>query len=232
MKSDQVACGARAAQLRHREGRPAVQHNSGAFRDVPLYVGTFALLAQPPFHHTTACPTRPGGERTDAAIKRSKTRASRATGRRTTRCGLGVPHHGWREPPENWVVGCEASRSNEYATHDIGFQLSTIYTNTLQDLLYFNDEPFTRILERDRTTLNDTRTWMENRPSQLNMTEMPWALGHRLSTRLTLEVPVNRTHTGVHQTTEFWFVAGLIHDFGMFDLDDGVRFLMKSQGNF
>ena len=31
--------------------------DSGAFRDVPLYVGTFALLARPPFHHTTACPT-------------------------------------------------------------------------------------------------------------------------------------------------------------------------------
>jgi hypothetical protein len=72
---------------------------------------------------------------------------------------------------------------------------------------------------------------MENRPSQLNMTEMPRALGHRLSTRLTLEVPVNRTHTGVHQTAHFWFVASLIHDFWMFDLDDGVRFLMKRQEN-
>jgi hypothetical protein len=48
MKSDQVARQARAAQLRHSEGRPAVQHNSGAFGNEPLYVGTFALLAQPP----------------------------------------------------------------------------------------------------------------------------------------------------------------------------------------
>jgi hypothetical protein len=62
MKSDQVASMARTAQLRHSEGRPAVQHNSGVSKDEPLYVGTFALLAQPPFHHTTACPTKPSGE--------------------------------------------------------------------------------------------------------------------------------------------------------------------------
>ena len=57
------------------------------------------------------------------------------------------------------------------------------------------------------------------------MTEMPWALGHGLSTRLTFEVPVNRAHTGVHQTAKFRSVASLIHDFWMFDLDDGVGFL-------
>jgi len=56
------------------------------------------------------------------------------------------------------------------------------------------------------------------------MTEMPWALGHGLSTRLTLEVPINRAHTGVHQTAKFRSVASLIHDFWMFDLDDGVCF--------
>jgi len=155
MKSDQVAHQARAAQLRHSEGRPAVQHNSGAFGNEPLYVGTFALLARPPFHHTTACPTRPGGERADAAIKRSKTRASRATGGRTPRLsrnersvGLGFSTMGGESPQKIWMVGCEASRSKEHATHDIGFQLSTIYTYTLQDLLHFNDKP-----------------WMKNRPS-------------------------------------------------------------------
>ena len=154
MKSDQVVHQARAAQLRHSEGRPAVQHNSGAFGNEPLYVGTFALLAQPPFHHTTACPTRPGGERADAAIKRSKTRASRATGGRTPRLsrnersvGLGFPTGG-ESPQKIWVVGCEASRSKEHATHDISFQLSTVYTYTLQDLLHFNDEPYARELER------------------------------------------------------------------------------------
>jgi hypothetical protein len=135
-------------QLRHREGRPVVQHNSDTLRNVPLYVGTFALLAQPPFHHTAACPTRPSGERADAAIKRSKTRASRATGGRTPRfsrnersVGLGFPTMGGESPQKIWVVGCEASRSKEHATHDIGFKLSTIYTYTLQDFLYFNDEP-------------------------------------------------------------------------------------------
>ncbi len=64
------------------------------------------------------------------------------------------------------------------------------------------------------------------------MTEMPWALGHGLSTSLTFEVPVNRTHTGVHQTAKFRSVAGLVHDFWMFDLDDGVGFLKKRQENF
>ena len=42
------------------------------------------------------------------------------------------------------------------------------------------------------------RTWMENRSSQLNVPEMPWALGHGLPTCLTFEVPINRTHAGVH----------------------------------
>ncbi len=154
MKSDQVACRANVAQLRHSEDRPAVQHNSGAFGNGPLYVGTFALLARPPFHHTTACPTRPGGERANAAIKRSKTRASRATGGRTPRLsrnersvGLGFSTIGGESPQKIWVVGCEASRSKEHATHDISFQLSTIYTYTLQDLLHLYDKPFPQRLE-------------------------------------------------------------------------------------
>jgi hypothetical protein len=153
MKSDQVARWARTSQLRHSEGHPAVQHNSGTSKNGPPYVGTFALLARPPFHHTTACPTRPSGEGADAAIKRSKTRVSRATGGRTPRSsrsersvGLGFPTKDGESPQKIWMVGCEASRSKEHATHDIGFQFSTIYTYTLQDLLYFNDEPYARDL--------------------------------------------------------------------------------------
>ena len=160
MKSDQVASWARTAQLRHSEGRPAVQHNSGASKNGPLYVGTFALLAQPPFHHTTACPTRPSGEGADAAIKRSKTRVSRATGGRTPRLsrnersvGLGFSTIGGESPQKIWVVGCEASRSKKLATHDIGFQLSTIHTYTLQDLLYFNDEPYAQESERQNQVI-------------------------------------------------------------------------------
>lgn len=154
MKSDQVARWACTTQLRHSEGRPAVRHNSGTSNNGPLYVGTFALLAQPPFHHTTACPTRPSGEGADAAIKRSKTRASRATGGRTPRSsrnersvGLGFPTMGGESPQKIWVVGCEASRSKKHATHDIGFQFSTIYTYALQDLLYFNDETYAQKLK-------------------------------------------------------------------------------------
>lgn len=39
---------------------------------------------------------------------------------------------------------------------------------------------------------------MEDRSSQLDVAEMPWALRHRLPTRLTFEIPVNRAHTRVH----------------------------------
>jgi hypothetical protein len=138
------------ASQRGPPSRPAQQWRT---EEWPLHVGTFALLAQPPFHHTAACPTRPSGERADAAIKRSKTRASRATGGRTPRVsrnersvGLGFPTNGGESPQKIWVVGCEASRSKEHATHDISFELSTIYTDTLQDLLYFNDEPYLLIL--------------------------------------------------------------------------------------
>ena len=154
MKSDQVARWARTTQLRHSEGRPAAQHNSGTSKNGPLCVGTFALLAQPPFHHTTACPTRPSGEGADAAIKRSKTRVSSATGGRTPRSsrnersvGLGFPTMGGESPQKIWVVGCEARRSKKHATHDIGFQFPTIYTYTLQDLLHFYDEPCARNLK-------------------------------------------------------------------------------------
>jgi len=43
-----------------------------------------------------------------------------------------------------------------------------------------------------------SRTWMENRSSQLDVTKMPWALRHGLPTRLTFKIPVNRAHTRVH----------------------------------
>jgi hypothetical protein len=55
---------------------------------------------------------------------------------------LGFPTMGGESPQKIWVVGCEASRSKEVATHDISFQLSTIYTYALQDLLHFNDKPY------------------------------------------------------------------------------------------
>jgi len=162
-----VAHWAHTTALRKSEGSPAVQHNSG---NGPLYVGTFALLAQPPFHHTTACPTRPSGERADAAIKRSKTRVSHATGGRTPRLprnersvGLGFPTIGGESPQKIWVVGCEASRSKEHATHGIGFQFSTIYTYALQDLLYFNDETFGQKLERQKG-VTEHATHLDGKP--------------------------------------------------------------------
>ena len=81
-----------------------------------------------------------------AAIKRPKTRADLVTGGRTPRLSRTDAVRVWgspwirREPPENWVVGCETSRGRR--THDIGFQSSTIDTYTLQDFLHFYDKPY------------------------------------------------------------------------------------------
>ena len=83
-----------------------------------------------------------------AAIKRSKTRVvrvwveERLDSRERTQCGLGVLQR--REPPENWVVGCETGLRKGDKTHDIRLESPTIYTYTLQDLLHFHDEACTK----------------------------------------------------------------------------------------
>jgi hypothetical protein len=87
--------------------------------------------------------------------------------------------------------------------------------------------------QNDRTSRSYMpRTWMEYRSSQLNVTKMSRALGHRLSTSLTFEVTVNCAHTRVHQTAKLGFMASFIHDLGMLDFDDGISLLQKRQENF
>jgi hypothetical protein len=77
--------------------------------------------------------------------------------------GLGFPTKGGESPQKIWVVGCEASRSKKHATHDIGFQFSTIYTYTLQDLLYFNDESYARELTRLKEVITHV-THLDGKP--------------------------------------------------------------------
>jgi hypothetical protein len=66
---------------------------------------------------------------------------------------------------------------------------------------------------------------MEHGPSQLYVAKVTWTLGHPFATCLTLEIPVNRAHSRIHQSTDFWFVRRLIHDLGVLDLGDRVTFL-------
>jgi len=69
------------------------------------------------------------------------------------------------------------------------------------------------------------RTWMEDWPGQFYVAKMAGALGHALSARLTFEVSVDGTHTGIHQATELRFVGSLIHDLWVLNLGYGVGFL-------
>ena len=68
-------------------------------------------------------------------------------------------------------------------------------------------------------------TRVEDGPRQLNMPKVPWTLRHPLSTRLTLEIAVYCAHTRVHETSELGLVGGLVHDLGMFNFGDRIRFL-------
>ena len=63
-------------------------------------------------------------------------------------------------------------------------------------------------------------TWVENWPRKLDVPKMPWALRYPLTTCLTLEVPVRRTHARVIQATDFKFMSGFVHDFRMLDLSN------------
>ena len=68
---------------------------------------------------------------------------------------------------------------------------------------------------------------MKNWPCQLDVPNMTRTFRHPFTTRLTLEIPVDSAHSGVHEPTHFRFVSGLIHDFRMFDFGNRVGFLSK-----
>ena len=80
------------------------------------------------------------------------------------------------------------------------------------------------VMSRQQKTLSG-HTWMEDRPGQLYMTKMTWTLRHPLSTCLALKVPVDSAKTRVHQASHLWLMRGFVHNFGMFNLSYGIRFL-------
>ena len=96
------------------ESRPRIcrQHTDKCRRSI------FALLVQRPISPRTSCPTNTG--RLQWLTRRSSDRkralatpqqAKRLDSSRDCRgAGLGFPNGLWREPPENWEVGCETSR--------------------------------------------------------------------------------------------------------------------------
>ena len=66
---------------------------------------------------------------------------------------------------------------------------------------------------------------MKHGPGQLDVSKMTRALGHPLTTRLTLEIPINRPHPWIHQTTHLRLARRLVHDLGMLNLGYGDGFL-------
>lgn len=82
----------------------------------------FALLVQRPISPRTSCPTITG--RLQWSTRRSSDRKRAQTtpqwvkrlvcSRYCRGAGLGFSNGLWREPPENWVVGCETSRGTKF----------------------------------------------------------------------------------------------------------------------
>lgn len=114
--------------------------------------------------------------------------------------GFGVSHSESEKSPQKVYKECHGN------THGIDFQLSTVDTNGLQDLLDFAQE-----------------TYVKDWTSELNVTEMPWALCHTLATSRTFEVTVYCPHSWISQTT-FFLLLLFVHDFWKLDLCDRVRF--------
>lgn len=92
-------------------------------------------------------------------------------------------------------------------THIVRLQPTTVYADTLQNLLHFYDEAD-----------------MEDRPCQFNVTKMTWTLSHPLATCLTLVVPVNRSHTRIRKPPHLCLVASFIHYLGELNFGDGIGF--------
>ena len=96
----------------------AVEHPSAAARMRDCFSFCFPHSSlSPPFHRTTACPTNTECKQWSARRSSDRKRAptalrveERLDVRDLTQSGLGVLH--WREPPENWVVGCETRGEN------------------------------------------------------------------------------------------------------------------------
>ena len=104
-----------------------------------------------------------------------------------------------------WGVRCERGCVLGRKTHGVSFELSTLNTDTLilKYLLHFDEGTYQRCQHNDRMLESVLLTWVKNWPRKLDVPKVPWAFRHPLTTCLTLEVPVRRTHARVIQTTNF-----------------------------
>ena len=60
-------------------------------------------------------------------------------------------------------------------------------------------------------------TGVEYGPGEFDVPKVARTFRHAFPAGLTLEVPVNGAHPGVHESAKFGFVRCLVHDLGMFD---------------
>ena len=62
---------------------------------------------------------------------------------------------------------------------------------------------------------------MEHRPREIDVPEVPGALGHRLATGLALVVPIDCTKTRVRKTPDLELPGRIILDLGKLDFAHG-----------
>ena len=69
------------------------------------------------------------------------------------------------------------------------------------------------------------RTRVKYGPRKLDVAKVPGTLSHSFTACLAFEVPVDGAHPRIHQTSNLWFMGGLIHNFRMFNFGNRVSFL-------
>ena len=98
----------------------------------------------PPFHHAGACPAAQNvcsGSRGDQATEDARDPVQ--AGRAQHAAGSGFPVVYRKSPQKIGMVGVQTD-TRRASTHDVGFQLSTVHADALQDLLHFDDEACAR----------------------------------------------------------------------------------------
>ena len=171
----------------------------------------------PPFHRATSCPTRPradamGSTRRSSDRKRALHDPPPRVGRTpliikgTKRgAGLGFSMAYGESPQKIGLWGCETSRGMETQLTMSALSFPQL-TQILSRIFFtFTIKPFeaqvTTVSQRLSEATRKARTRMEDRSCQLNMTKMARTFRHALTTSLTLEIPVDSAHTGIHEST-------------------------------
>ena len=93
-------------------------------------------------------------------------------------------------------------------TYRIGLQLATVHTDALEQLLDLVQEAH-----------------VEHGPGQVNVAKVAGALGHALTARLALVVPVNRAKAGVRKTADLVLPCSIILHLGVLDFAHRKRSL-------